>query len=435
MRKRAISFILAGTMAATLAMTGCGSSGGSDSKKDGAEEKVKLRLMSISSDGNQTEILENYIKKNIETELPNVEVEFEPGGSGEDMNNKLKTYNASGDLPDVWYSTADSAVAILNAGNIQDLTEYVTEDKFIEKYNVPEALKHSDGGIYCLSSGADTYFTPRIFYNKQIFDKYGLSIPTTYEELLDVCKKLNENGEVPMSLAGKNGWAPQLFLMQTMIQMEDPQVALDLLSNKTDFSNPVVINAANRISEMVQEGCFPEGITSLAYSDAREMFTSGRAAMLAGWTWDIPTFEKDANIDMFAWPTAKEGNNVEDSLQFWGSPLNGYAVNPDSENVEMAVKLAEFCVEQEAKFYAEQGSMLNLNTGIASENQSEIMKKNMEMYEAAETKIPSIMLNCMDSKTSAEYASYGSELLTGEYSGEDYSKDFNQIWLENKWFD
>lgn len=79
--------------------------------------------------------------------------------------------------------------------------------------------------------------------------------------------------------------------------------------------------------------------------------------------------------------------------------------------------------------------MLNLNTGIESENQSEIMKKNMEMYQAAETKIPSIMLNCMDSKTSAEYASYGSELLTGEYSGEDFAKDFNQIWLENKWFD
>lgn len=223
--------------------------------------------------------------------------------------------------------------------------------------------------------------------------------------------------------------------MQTMIQMEDPQVALDLLSNETDFTNPVVIHAADRISEMVQEGCFPEGITSLAYSDAREMFTSGRAAMLAGWTWDIPTFEKDSNIDMYAWPSAKEGNNVETSLQFWGSPLNGYAVNPDSENVEMAIKLAEFCVEQEAQFYAEQGSMLNLNTGIESENQSEIMKKNMEMYQAAETKIPSIMLNCMDSKTSAEYASYGSELLTGEYSGEDFAKDFNQIWLENKWFD
>lgn len=157
--------------------------------------------------------------------------------------------------------------------------------------------------------------------------------------------------------------------------------------------------------------------------------------MLAGWTWDIPTFEKDSNIDMYAWPSAKEGNNVETSLQFWGSPLNGYAVNPDSENVEMAIKLAEFCVEQEAQFYAEQGSMLNLNTGIESENQSEIMKKNMEMYQAAETKIPSIMLNCMDSKTSAEYASYGSELLTGEYSGEDFAKDFNQIWLENKWFD
>lgn len=433
MKRKAIRKALSIAVAVATTVTLFGGSALTVSAEDG--EKVKLRLMSISSDGNQTEILENYIKKNIEAELPNVEVEFEPGGSGDDMNNKLKTYNASGDLPDVWYSTADSAGAILNAGNMQDLTEYITEDGFLDSYNVPDALKYSNGGIYCLSSGADTYFTPRIFYNKATFEKYGLTVPETYEELLDVCQVLKENGEVPMSMAGKGGWAPQLFLIQTMIQMEDPQVAQDLLQNKTDFSNPVVINAANRIAEMAQKGYFPENTTTLAFSDAREMFVSGRAAMLAGWTWDITsTYEKDENIDMFRWPTAKEGNNVEDFLQYWGSPLNGYAVNPNSENVEMAVKLAEFCVKMEATFYTEQGSMLNYNTGIENEDQSELMKKNMEWYDMAEMKIPSIMLNCMDSKVCAEYASYGSQLLTGDYSGEDFSKDFNEVWKENTWF-
>ena len=363
-----------------------------------------------------------------------MEVEYEPGGEGDDMNNKLKTYSASGDLPDVWYSTADSAGAIMKAGNMLDLSDYVTGDKFLDKYNVPDALKHSDGSIYCLTSGADTYFTPRVFYSKEIFKKYSLEEPGTYEELLEVCKTLKDNGETPMALGGKNGWAPQLFLVQTMIQMEDPKVAEDILNNEADFSDPVVVNAANRIQEMVQQGCFPEGTTSLTYADAREMFVSGRAAMLAGWTWDITNFEEDTNIDMFRWPSAKEGTNVEETLQYWGSPLNGYAVNANSENVEMAVKLAEFCAEMEAQFYAEKGSMLNLNTGIEVENDSELAKKNVEFYEAAEKKLPSMMLNCMDSKSCAEFATYGSELLTGEYSGEDFSKDFNEVWKENTWF-
>lgn len=448
MKKRKFAALGLCTALILSMMTGCANKKTEGSKPDvdtttkqeesqeNKGEKVKLRLMSISTDGNQTTILEDYIKKNIAEALPNVEVEFEPGGGGDDMCNKLKTYNASGDLPDVWYSTTDSAVAILNAGNMQNLTDYVTNDKFIENYNVPDALKFSDGNIYCITSGADTYFTPRIFYNTEIFAKYNLSIPKTYDELLEVCKTLKENGEIPMAIPGQGGWAPQLYLIQTMIQAEDPQVAIDILNNKTDFSNPVAINAANRIQQMVQAGAFPQGVTNLSYTNARDMFTSGRCAMFGGFTWEVPNFAAltDVKVDMFMWPSAKEGVKVEETTQYWGSPLNGYAVNPNSKNVEMAVKLAEFCVQQEALFYANGGSMLNYKTEVNSDSTSELMNKNIDIYNATKVKIPSMTLNCMDSKVNAEFATLGANLLTGDYSGEDFSRDFNKVWKENTWF-
>ena len=145
MKKKGLCLLLAALMASSV-LAGCGKKEEADTKKDDTKteasaedsgEKVKLRLMSISTDENQTKILEDYIKKNLEAEMPNVEVEFEPGGGGEDMANKLKTYNASGDLPDVWYSTTDSAVAIINAGNMMDLTDAVEKDGFIDKYEMP----------------------------------------------------------------------------------------------------------------------------------------------------------------------------------------------------------------------------------------------------------------------------------------------------------
>ncbi|MFI3213488.1 MAG: extracellular solute-binding protein [Eubacteriales bacterium] len=452
-RKKLISTLLALSLVAT-ALAGCGgteeatediSSTSSESSSEVAstesssDEKITLRLMTISTDGNQTTILNDYILKNIEEAFPNVELEYEPGGGGDDNANKLKTYNASGDLPDVWYSTADSAGAILSAGNMQDLTQYITDDGFIDKYAVPEALQYNDGSIYTITSGADTYFTPRIFYNKEMFEEYGLEEPTTYDELLEICVTLKENGEVPMSIAGQGGWAPQLFLMQTMIQMEDPQVAIDILSNTGDFDNQVVVNAANRISEMAQIGAFPDGVTNLSYTNSREMFTTGRAAMFGGFSWEVSGFAEleDFTVDMCMWPSASEGVVVEDTTQYWGSPLNGYAVNPNSENLEMAVKLAEFCVEQEAEFYATQGNVLNIETEGASDSSemSSLMEKNIELYNGAEQKIASIMLNCMDTKVATEFATYGSNLLTGEYSGEDFAKEFNAVWEENTYFD
>lgn len=402
---------------------------------DDGEDKIKLRLVSISTDENQTAILENYIKKNAPERFPNVEIEYEPGGGGEDMANKMKTYNASGDLPDVWYDTTDYGTAILSAGNILDLTDYITEDGFLDKYAVPEALKHTDGKIYALSSGADTYFTPRIFYNKTIFEENNLEIPKTFDEFMTVCETLKEKGIVPMSITGKGGWAPQLYMVQTMIQCEDPQVAQDILQNKTDFSNPVVLEAVKKIERMAKEGVFPEGVANLDYGPSVEMFTSGKTAMFGGFSWEVTNLASDENIGIFMWPSSNEEYASTDVTQYWGSPLNGYAVNPNSEHVDVAVQFAEFCVEMESQFYAEQGSLLNYQTGIEAGEITPLMKENIDLYNGTELKIPSFSLNAMDTATSAEYANLGAKLLTGEYAAEDYCKDFNEVWESNTWFE
>jgi len=441
MKKRIISILLMTAMV----FTACGkaekveiekaiNSTTKEEQTDGGE-KIKLRLISISGDENQTIILEDYIKKNLAEEFPNFEVEFEPGGGGEDNANKLKTYNAAGDLPDVWYSTTDSAGAILNARNMLDLTDAIKADSFIDKYALPDALKYMDGNIYTLSSGADTYFTPRIFYHKDIFEENGIEIPKNFDEFMDICNKLKEKDIVPISVMGKGGWAPQLYMVQTMIQLEDPQVMLDLLDNKTDFQNPVVVKALKRIETMAKEGVFPEGVVNLDYGPSLEMFTSKRAAMFGGFSWESANLSADENIGMFMWPTANETYKSEDVTQFWGSPLNGYAVNPNSENVEAAIEFAKYCVTQEAKFYAERGSQLNLQTGIEVGDLSELMKKDIELYNGTELKIPTIFLNAMDTKTATEYGTMGANLLTGGYSAEDFVADFNPIWEGNTWFD
>ena len=432
MRKTTILVITCFLMAAlALPMFATGQKESTTSKENG---KIKLRLMSISTDQNQTDILEKYIKKNLGTTFPNFEIEYEPGGGGEDFGNKLKTYNASGDLPDVWYSAADTAVAIINAGNILDLAPYIKEDGFFEKYQVPEALYHTDGKIYAISSGADTFFVPVIFYNKKIFADNGLSIPNNWEEFDALCKKLVSAGIVPISVMGKGGWAPRNFLIQTMIQMEDPSVVLDLLQNKADFSHPSIMKALDRIDYMADNQFFPAGVANLDYGPSLEMFTSGKTAMFGGFSWEVGNLKSNPDFGIFYWPTANTAYASTDVVQFWGSPLGGYAVNPNSKHVVEAVKLAEYCALMEATYYTEQGSKLNLQTGIKVQSDDALVMRNNELYENTKLKIPTLMLNAMDTKTTAEFASYGVNFLTGDYSAKEFVKDFNTIWIENTWF-
>lgn len=408
--------------------------GQKEASASGEKAKVKLRLMSVSTDQNQTAILEEYIKKNLETTFPNYIIEYEPGGGGEDFGNKLKTYNASGDLPDVWYSATDTAVAIINAGNILDLTPYIKNDGFFKKYQVPEALIHTDGKIYAIGSGADTFFVPAIFYNKKIFSENGLSVPSNWVEFDALCKKLVANEIVPISVMGKGGWAPRNFLMQTMIQMEDPQLMLDLLQNKTDFTNPAIMKALDRIDYMADNNFFPAGVANLDYGPSLEMFTSGKTAMFGGFSWEVGNLKSNPDIGMFYWPTANATYASHDVIQFWGSPLGGYAVNPDSKYVTDAVKFAEYCALMEATYYAEQGSQLNLQTGIDVESDDPLVVRNNKLYNNTKLKIPTLMLNAMDTKTAAEFSSYGVNFLTGDYTATEFAEDFNPIWMKNTWF-
>lgn len=428
-KKFSIMVLLALTLISPVFANGQNES--TDSKKG---DSVKLRIMYTSTDQNQLDIMNKYIKPNLAQNYPDVEIEYEPAGGGEDGANKMKTYNASGNLPDIWYNSTDIAIAIINAGNILDLTPYIEKDGFLNKFNVPEALKFSDGKIYSLGSGADTYFTPRIFYHKSVFEKYGLTVPNTWDEFVDLCEKLKSEGEIPMSIMGKGGWAPKLYLIQTMIQSVNPQTALDLLSNKIDFSHPDVIKALDKITYMAKNDFFPKGVINLDYGPSLEMFSAGRTAMFGGFSWEVGNFSSNSDIGMFMWPSSNDDYNSTDITQFWGSPLGGYAVNSHSKNIDVAVEIAEQCALMEATYYAEQGMTLNLETGIVSENNSELVKRNKDLYEGTKIKVPTLLLNSMDTRTTAEFGTIGSNLLTGDYTAQDFVKDFNPIWKSNTWF-
>lgn len=397
-------------------------------------KKIKMRVITITTDENRNNIMEKYIKPNIAAALPNLEVEFEPGGGGEDMANKLKTLNSSGDMPDVFWSDAGYFTPLKNTGSILDLTPYISKDGFLEKYAVPDALKHVDNGIYSLSSGADTYFTPVIFYHKDMFEEAGVKVPTTFDELIQTSKTLKGKGMVPAVTPGKDGWGPKLFMLQQMIQIGDPQAMADLVSNKTDFTNPSVKEGAARIETMVKEGVFPDGIANLDYGPAMEMFTSKKAAMLMMFTWELPNLAKDETVDFFPFPSASDKYDPSQTVQFWGSPVNGYAVNGKTKHPEEAVKLAEFLAMQDALYFESSGAPISLQTGNQANNRSPLMQKFVDWYNPIPNKIASFALNSIDAKTSAEISTQGANLLTGEYAAEDFNTAMNKIWSENTWF-
>jgi len=397
-------------------------------------EKVKLKFLSLSSDENRNNIREKYIKVNVEKEMPNVEVEYDLGGGGDDYANKLKAYNASGDMPDVWFSEQNLSSVVVAAGNALDLAPYVQKTGFDKKFTIKEVIApDANGKIYCVQPGADQYATPRLWYHKDIFTKNNVQVPKTFDELVKVCETLKGKGIVPISIVGKGGWTPNLHMLQTMIMAEDPQVAVDLVNNKTDFSNPVVKNALGRIQKLVQVGAFAQGVTNIDYGPAVEMYTSNKSAMLAMFSWELTNLEKASpDTDFITWPSAKAGVDANASIQFWGAPLSGYLVSSKTKNPEVAAQFAMFCATQDALFYnTENKAKTALDTGVKIEGLSPLAQKNLDQFTAATLKIPSLWAATFSTKMSAEITTLDSNLLTGEYSPDDFIKAINPVWAEN----
>jgi raffinose/stachyose/melibiose transport system substrate-binding protein len=442
--KKVASFALSAAMIASLAA--CGSNSSTDSSVSSSAstsssqtsassgEKVKLKFLSLSADDNRNKIRENYIKVNVAKEMPNVEVEYDLGGGGDDYANKLKAYNASGDMPDVWFSEQNLSSVVIAAGNALDLEPYVQKAGFDKKFTMKEVVApDKDGKLYCVQPGADQYFTPRLWYHKDIFTKNNIQVPKTFDELVKVCETLKSKGITPISIVGKGGWTPNLHMLQTMIMAEDPQVAVDLANNKTDFNNPVVKNALGRIQKLVKAGAFEKGVTNIDYGPAVEAYTSNKAAMLAMFTWELPNLEKASpDTDFMVWPAAKAGVDPNASIQFWGAPLSGYLVSSKTQNPEIAAQFAMFCATQDATFYnKENKSMTALDTGIKIEGMSDLAKKNLDQFNAAKLKVPSLWSAVYNTKMSAEITTLDSNLLTGEYSPDDFIKAINPVWQKN----
>ena len=441
------------TLVMTISLAACGGSGGSseeidvpDSKspenaektpetsEDEVQEKVKIKFLSLSADENRNNIRENYIKVNVETEMPHVEVEYDLGGGGQDYANKLKAYNASGDMPDVWFSEQNLSSVVVATGNALDLLPYVQDSGFDQKFKMKDIVSpDKDGKLYCVQPGADQYFTPRLFYHKDIFEEHNIELPKTFDELISACETLKDKGIVPMSIVGKDGWTPNLHMLQTMIMAEDPQVALDLVNNETDFSNPVVKNALDRIQKLVQVGAFAPGVTNIDYGPAMEMYTSGEAAMLAMFTWELGNLlESSPDTDFIPWPTVDESVDPNGAIQYWGAPLSGYLASANTENPEVAAEFAMFCATQDALYYnIEQKAPTMLDTGVEIEGVSELMQRNLDQFDAAPVKVPSLWSAIFNARTSAEISTLNSMLLTGDYSSDDYIETINPIWAEN----
>jgi raffinose/stachyose/melibiose transport system substrate-binding protein len=154
--------------------------------------KVTLEIVYAPMNAYRNTVLEHMVEQ-FEEDNPDIQItlrECNKDGLYDDMLRNLYARSSLGDIVEL-IAPADyidnGALAPLS-DDLKALTDYTYT---------------SDGIAYALPTAE---YTTGIVYNKQIFKRLGLQVPQTYQEFLEICKKIKQEGLVPLSVGGRDKW-------------------------------------------------------------------------------------------------------------------------------------------------------------------------------------------------------------------------------------
>lgn len=120
-------------------------------------------------------------------------------------------------------------------------------------------------------------------YNKQIFDELKLDIPTTYDELKDICQKMLDAGYTPIYEATTNGWHQVLPLFETggLWLEDDPDIYDKLNANEVELESiPHLLTIIEQLDECAKAGYFGADYLSNTMENAKGAMASGEYGMI-----------------------------------------------------------------------------------------------------------------------------------------------------------
>jgi raffinose/stachyose/melibiose transport system substrate-binding protein len=222
------------------------------------------------------------------------------------------------------------------------------------------------GKTYGLVSGA---YQEGVFYNKAIFAKYHLSVPTTFSQFLAVCQALKAHGVQPLYTALGNVGPVylQFIYYEAMVDLWYPKapggnLANALMNGTAKWTDPAFIQG---MTEEKQVASYLEpNYTGVPWQSMQGGdFANGKAAMELDGSWDLASIHQ-ANPKLQAGYFPLPFSNTAADNQAYAQNDLTYYVLAHSQNQPAAMKWLSFF--SQPNIYAQYVN----TTGISSSQKS-----------------------------------------------------------------
>ncbi len=271
---------------------------------------------------------------------PDIDVTFTPYKNTE-YNTILSTALQGGGGPDIVHLRAYGGMEPLaQAGLLVPLGDKIPALADFDPNVLKAATNRDDGKVYGVPFALQTV---QVLYNKDVFDKLGLSVPKTWSEFLDVAKKVKASGIDALANGTKDGWTVETLFGGVAPSFYGCNAFYDeITAGKTTFEDPNFLTALQRMVDL--KPYLATNYVGVGYTDMQTLFGYGQAGMMIGGSYELTTMDQlnpDLNIGSFVIPN-DQGQSCE-TFYVDGS----YGINSASKHQDAAVEFVKFLASKQ----------------------------------------------------------------------------------------
>ncbi|MCX5238570.1 extracellular solute-binding protein [Streptomyces prunicolor] len=214
------------------------------------------------------------------------------------MQKQLTNAVKAGNAPCLVQNTAEYVTTWVSQGALADISKYVSADK--AKFNAGAwASAQVQGKSYGVPTSSAPAFT---IYRTDVFTKYGLKAPTTWDEFIAAGKVLKKHGIKITNFAGEDPSTLEVLSMQAGAHW----YAIDGNSWKVGFQDAGSLKAAQVIQEIIDNDLNSK-LSFADYAAVQRNYDNGGTATRQISTWQmagmVQNFTKsDGKWALSPWP-------------------------------------------------------------------------------------------------------------------------------------
>lgn len=268
-------------------------------------KNVPIKVIKIWTIHGGIETILNEVARAYESEHEGIKIEITTF-KNEVYQSTIQNAAITNELPDIYFFWG-----------YEKLKKYVDLDLV---WNIGDAMKKHYDGEKPLPGAMDgvTYYgeiygmpingwCSSLFCNSDLFKKYGVAYPTTYNEFIEAIEKFKEKGVTPISGSAKEMWMNSLYYMDLVLEEGSVESVYAASKDPRLFKTEQFHRAARKMEKLIATQPWEDNYLESDAYDAAYLFSQGQSAMLLSGSWTASSIEGEESkvidkIDVISFP-------------------------------------------------------------------------------------------------------------------------------------